>query len=94
MKINIKEANNMIELITDSGDSLEKYEKDKPINFKILLDRLVDLKFEEKVIFNKVVSNDIQNQAIIDIISEILNKYNEKVDDFSQFKKNKHSIKL
>lgn len=87
MKIKIEENSNFIEIKFEENTLLEKYEKDKPTNFKNLLDKLVDLKFEEEVIYDEIETEDIQNRAMLNIIYDILKKYNEKYHEFANFKK-------
>jgi len=87
MKIKIEESNNFIEIKREDDTLLEKYEKDKPTNFKNLLNILVDLKFEEDVVYDEIETDDIQNRAMLNIIYGILKKYNEKYNDFISFKK-------
>jgi len=89
MKISIREEENKIMVQDDKNNVIETYEKDKPINFKGLLDYLVDLKFSVKVALIVGESDDIQNQALYNLIKQICLEYNNNYESFEKFKQSR-----
>jgi glutamate synthase (NADPH/NADH) large chain len=58
-------------------------------NFKGLLDYLVDLKFSVKVALIVGESDDIQNQALYNLIKQICLEYNNNYESFEKFKQSR-----
>ncbi|WP_370771831.1 hypothetical protein [Faecalibacillus intestinalis] len=87
MKI-IKENNN-IKLINDNESEIETYSYDKEINFKKLMEYLLGLNLEEKleIIYDQDKFTD-EDHTLLHIITQLIESYNEKVDEFKKFESN------
>ena len=81
------EKRNETLVLSNDGVDIETYELQKEINFSGLMKMLLSNNLQKKFVldpYEKTDFNDIENN-LISTISEILDKYNEKVDELQSY---------
>lgn len=68
------------------NDFEEEYSFDKEINFEKLIAYLLSKNLSSKIILeNESQDNSDNEQSLINIIEQIINNYNERVDEYKTF---------
>lgn len=81
--------NNGIIIIKEDSILIEEYNFDTEITFSKLFEYLLNLNFSKKVEFDVNLKSDKDEEKnLINLLKEIIDIYNKKVDEFNNFKSN------
>lgn len=90
--ITIDKVNNDIVIYEEKDNYIESYSLEKTITFENLVKFLLNLNLEMKVTINEkceLPSLSSPEKELISIINNIVDDYNQKVEEFNLFKENK-----
>lgn len=87
MQLQVKKDENSL-VIQNSKRKIERYNQFESIDFKELIKELIVLELQEKIELeiDNFTKNE-QEEQLISLLSEIVNKYNERVDEYMEFLK-------
>lgn len=77
--------------LKDDNELIEEYDFQDTINFEKLIKKLLSENLKQKYeIENKLHDMTDEEENLVQLITEIINDYNDKVDEFNEFvEKNK-----
>lgn len=78
--------------LKDDSDLIEEYDFQDTINFEKLIKKLLSNNLKQKyIIENKIEGMSDEEENLVQLITEIINDYNDKVDEYNNFiEKNKN----
>lgn len=76
-------------VLREQNDEIEVYDFNKEITFSKLTKTLLSKNLEDKISLNIIHSEDLNEneQTLANMVKEILDNYNNKVEEFLKFKK-------
>ena len=75
-------------VLKENDNKIEKYNFEKEINFQELVNFLLNKNLSEKIIItDNIDKKDEKEENLINLITGIIEDYNNKVDDYNQFVK-------